>query len=247
MYETVRTINPHLSVDCVIFGFSKSQLKILIIEREYKNEYGEYETDYKLPGDLIHINEDLDKAASRTLKELTGLSNIFLKPFALFGQPDRISRKIDVDWLHTTTGMKIMRVVTAAYYALINISESKSEFAVKNNAHWIDMNKVPPLAFDHEEIFRQGLNHLRQILRIEPIGIELLPEKFTIRELQSLYEAILGIELDNRNFRKKVLKSSYLIQLNEKQTGVAHKPAYYYRFDRNIYEALKKENLGFSF
>ena len=247
MFDPDRTINPHISVDCVIFGFSTNQLKVLLIERKYVDETGHQSTDHKLPGDFISINEDLDLAASRTLEELTGLGNIYLQQFAFLGQPDRISRKIDMAWLNETTGMDIHRVVTAAYFALINISESKSDFAIKNNASWIDIDKVPTLAFDHQQIIERGLIHLQKALRNEPIGFELLPDKFTIRELQSLYEVILGCRLDNRNFRKKILKSNYLVQLDEKQSGVAHKPAFFYRFDRNIYEKYKKEYLGFNF
>ena len=111
----------------------------------------------------------------------------------------------------------------------------------------MDINQVPRLAFDHQEIMSKGLNHLQDALRNEPIGFELLPEKFTIRELQTLYEVILNCRLDNRNFRKKILKAKYLVQLNEKQAGVAHKPAYFYGFDKNIYDNNKKNSLGFNF
>ena len=247
MFATGRTINPHISVDCVVFGFSTNQLKVLLIEREFINDTGEKSTDHKLPGDFITINEDLDLAASRILEELTGLGDIFLQQFAFLGEPNRISRKNDIEWLNKTTGLEIQRVVTAAYFSLINITESKSEFAIKNNASWIPIKEIPELAFDHKDIIDRGLIHLRKALRNEPIGFELLPEKFTIRELQSLYEIILDCDLDNRNFRKKILKSNYLIQLDEKQIGVAHKPAYYYRFDKNIYDEQKKEYLGFNF
>ena len=241
-----RNINPHISVDCVIFGFSKNQLKVLLIRRSFTEPSGRLINDHKLPGDFIAINEDLDLAASRTLEELTGLKDIYLQQFELFGRPDRISKSMDIQWLNETTGHKIERVVTAAYYSLINITDTNSAFAIKNKATWIDVRKVPKLAFDHSTIITRGLSHLQQKLRSEPIGFELLPEKFTIRELQSLYEVILDCELDNRNFRKKILKSKYLVQLEEKQSGVAHKPAYYYRFDRKIYEKYKKEALGFN-
>jgi len=242
-----RNINPHISVDCVIFGFSTNQLKVLLIEREYSDLEGRQKRDHKLPGDFIANDEDLDMAASRTLEELTGLKNIFLQPFAFFGQPDRISGRSDIEWLCATTGQKIQRVVTSAYFSLINISETRSDFAIKNNASWINIQEVPTLAFDHASIISKGLSHLQFTLRNEPIGFELLPDKFTIRELQTLYEVILGCTLDNRNFRKKILKSKYMIQLGEKQSGVAHKPAFYYRFDRTIYEEYKKESLGFNF
>ena len=154
---------------------------------------------------------------------------------------------MDIEWLNTTTGHDIQRVVTAAYFALINITDTNSDFAIKNNARWFDVEQIPDLAFDHGTIISRGLSHLQETLRNEPIGFELLPDKFTIRELQTLYEVILGCTLDNRNFRKKILKSTYLVQLEEKQSGVAHKPAYYYRFDRKLYEKHKKDSLGFNF
>jgi ADP-ribose pyrophosphatase YjhB (NUDIX family) len=242
-----RNINPHISVDCVIFGFSTNQLKVLLIERAYADSSGKEINDHKLPGDFIAINEDPDQAASRILEELTGLKNIFLQQFALFGRPGRISNRVDLECLNTTTGHQIQRVVTAAYYSLINISDTNSDFAIKNNASWIDVKQVPDLAFDHGSIITSGLAHLQLTLRSEPIGFELLPEKFTIRDVQTLYEVILDCTLDNRNFRKKILKSTYMVQLKEKQSGVAHKPAYYYRFNRNIYEKHKKESLGFDF
>lgn len=247
MNQSGRNINPHISVDCVIFGFSTNQLKVLLIRRTFRESSGKQINDHKLPGDFITLNEDLDLAASRTLEELTGLKDIFLQQFAFLGKPDRISIPMDIEWLNATTGHKIQRVLTAAYYSLINISDTNKEFAIKNNATWIDVKHIPKLAFDHGSIISRGLAHLQLALRNEPIGFELLPEKFTIRELQTLYEVILDCTLDNRNFRKKILKSKYLVQLEEKQSGVAHKPAYYYRFDRNIYEKYKKESLGFNF
>jgi len=247
MTEAARVINPHISVDCVIFGFSRNTLKVLLINRTYHDEKGREASDLKLPGDFISRDEDIDQAASRTLTELTGLRDLFLRQFAVFGHPDRISAKIDRDWLQETTGMEIHRVVTTAYYALIDISESKSEYAVKNNAVWVPVEEVPMLAFDHREIIVKGLEHLRDALRNEPIGFELLPEQFTIRELQTLYEAILGCRFDNRNFRKKILRAKHLVRMKEKQTGVPHKPAFFYRFDRSVYEKNRTESMGFNF
>jgi len=242
-----RNINPHISVDCVIFGFSTNQLKVLLIRRSVTGPSGKQINDHKLPGDFIAINEDLDLAASRILEELTGLKDIYLQQFAVFGRPDRISHSLDINWLKETTGHRIQRVVTSAYYSLIDINDTNRDFAIKNNASWIDVKQVPHLAFDHSGIISSGLAHLQKALRNEPIGFELLPDKFTIRQVQTLYEVILGCQLDNRNFRKKILKSNYLVQLEEKQSGVAHKPAYYYCFDRNIYEKQKTESLGFNF
>ena len=245
--STARSINPHISVDCVIFGFSTNQLKVLLIEREYTDEKGLRRRDHKLPGDFISPDEHLDHAASRTLEELTGLHDIYLRQFEVFGHPNRIARKIDLDWLLETTGQRIHRVVTTAYYALINISESNRDFAIKNNARWTNINHIPALAFDHHEIILKGLKYLQEALRNEPVGFELLPDKFTIRQLQTLYEVILNCKLDNRNFRKKVLGTTYLVQLDEKQAGVPHKPAHYYWFDRNTYAREKKDYIGFNF
>jgi len=242
-----KAIHPHISVDCVIFGFADNRLRILLVRREYSDGPGKRKTDYKLPGDFITIHEDLDHAASRTLHELTGLKNIFLQQFAVFGQPDRIKRWIDVNWLLETTGHTIHRVVTTAYFALLNISRINRDLAIRNNASWVDIDKIPPLAFDHNEIIQTGLAHLRRSVRFEPLCFELLPAKFTIRELQAVHEAILGTSLDNRNFRKKAFRARYLARLDEKQSGVAHKPAYYYRFEREIYEQEKKDSYGFTF
>lgn len=239
--------NPHLSVDCVIFGFTGKQMKVLLIERTGSPEQGGEKKRYKLPGDLIHIREDLDAAAKRVLYELTGLKDIFLHQFSVFGEPDRISVREDKDWLEQTTGMKISRVVTTAYYSLIGIGKSNTRKEISNKASWHDINKLPELFFDHREIIYKGLESLRKEIRYEPICFELLPEKFTIRQIQTLYEVILNQALDNRNFRKKLLKASYIRALNIKQRGVAHKPAMYYSFDRGKYLESRTDMLYYNF
>lgn len=241
-----RSINPHISVDCLIFGFSKQQLKVLLIERRSHKDCNEC-LDFKLPGDFISLNEDLEHAAYRILEELTGMDDIYLRPFTFFGRPERIGTKEDLDYLSNQTGYPIRRVVTAAYFSLINIKDCNRELVKDHMATWIDVQDLPKLAYDHLDIVEQGLEFLKNTLKNEPIGFELLPEKFTIRELQGLYEAVLNSKLDNRNFRKKILKSDYLVQLDEKQAGVAHKPAYYYRFDQDIFDERKKEDIGFNF
>ena len=241
-------LNPHISVDCVIFGFDQENLKVLLLKRRYRNGFDDvYGADLKLPGDFITDEEDLDSAASRILRELTGLDRIYLRQFHVFGSPDRISKKRDLLWLRETTGLPVERVVTVAYYSLIKIDESRRELAEKNNAGWFPVSDIGELAFDHEKILREGLHQLRMKLRHEPIGIQLLPRKFTIRQLQKLYEVILGKEFDNRNFRKKVLKADYLIALEEKEKGVAHKPARLFRFDPKLYHAKFNQFDGFQF
>lgn len=215
----------------------------MLIERKLD----EHTTDLKLPGDFITDDEDLDSAANRILKELTGLEKIYLRQFSVFGSPDRLSKKKDIDWLRRTTGLPIHRVVTIAYYSLIRLRDSKKDKAVKNNAFWMNLSDVGELAFDHSEILKNGLQTLQNKLQFKPIGLELLPKKFTIRQLQNLYEIILAKPLDNRNFRKKVLKANYLVPLDEKEKGVAHKPARLYSFNRGIYKDSFNHFKGFQF
>jgi len=236
-------LNPHISIDCVIFGFDGKNLKILFIKRELDD----FPSDLKLPGDFITDEEDLDSAACRILKELTGLENIYLRQLSVFGAPERISRKRDIEWLRKTTGLPIQRVVTIAYYSLIRIKESKQRKVKENMAVWKDISEVQELAFDHMQILDKGLSTLRNKLQFKPVGMELLPKKFTIRQLQNLYEMIMSRSLDNRNFRKKVLKANYLIPLDEKEKNVAHKPARLYSFNKKIYRNSFNQFDGFQF
>ena len=249
MKKNIFKLNPHISVDCVVFGFDGENLKLLLVNRKYRKYENseEFNTDLKLPGDLITDTESPDNAAYRILFELTGIREIFLKQFNVFGDPERISQHRDISWLEEQTGFMIERVLTIAYYSLITYDESKKELAEEHDALWIDINKVTELAFDHMDIVHSGLKTLRERLRSEPIGMELLPKKFTIRQLQNLYEVILGKNLDNRNFRKKVLKAEYLIPLDEKEQGVAHNPARLYRFDIRKYKkhCIKSERFNF--
>ncbi len=245
-------LNPHISVDCVIFGFDGDQLRVLLIERSEKQNDTISSSHaglkkHKLPGDLIHLNEDLDRAAERILAELTGLEQIFLRQFAVFGDPGRIPDNEDRRWLENASGIKISRVVTTAYYSLIRIDKSKTENENSHHASWYPLNKLPSLIFDHQEIISAGLERLRSEIRFEPLCFELLPGKFTIRQIQTLYEVILGQPLDNRNFRKKLLKASYIEALDEKEKGVAHKPALYYRFNNEKYREIRENFLYYNF
>jgi len=239
--------NPHLSVDCVIFGFDGSRLRVLLVERKRLSGDLADSKKYKLPGDLIHLREDLEGAAKRILKELTGLENIFLSQFSVFGDPDRIPDGEDKHWLEETSGVRIDRVVTTAYYSLIRIDKSNPEIELSNHATWHNVKKLPPLTFDHKEIILKGLESLRNEIRFEPLCFELLPGKFTVRQIQTLYEVVIGHKLDNRNFRKKLLKATYIEPLKEKQKGVAHKPALYYRFNKKKYEESRTDILFYNF
>ena len=232
----LQNLNPHVSVDCVVFGFEFGKLDVLLIERNMEFEGKEYK-DLKLPGDLVRKDEDLDTAASRVLRELTGLDNIYLKQYSAIGSPGRLLRQPrDVEWLRNI-GHPEEIVVTVAYYSLINIDQDKAaDFILESNARWYKVSEVKELAFDHLSILQQALQVLRTDLRLKPIAFELLPPKFTLRQLQQLYEVILGTPLDKRNFRKKVTNMPFITPINEKQVDVWHKPAQYYSFNRKTYQ-----------
>lgn len=234
-------LNPHVSVDCVIFGFHAGKLKVLLIEREKVPKSHLKGHKLKLPGSLISETEDLDISASRTLKELTGLDNIFLRQFGVFGSPGRLSLPEDLAWLRKTSGLMVDRVVTIAYFSLIKIFESN----VTEKTIWHPVAEIPELIFDHNRIISRALDALRKEIRTEPLCFEMLPKKFTIRQMQDLYEAILGERMDSRNFRKKIRPMEFLIPLPEKEREVNHKPAQLYRFDKKLYEKHRKIVSGF--
>jgi hypothetical protein len=237
---------PNVSVDCVVFGFDFTNLNVLLIERNMTID-GTVYADLKFPGDLMRLDEDLDTSAWRVLKENTGLGNIYLSQLKSFGSPDRLKRKPrDLEWLRQIDHPE-EHVVTIAYYSLINITEQRSpELILSDNARWYPVHEIHDLVMDHMDILKSALEHLRSELLNKPIGFELLPEKFTLSQMQKLYEVILGTTFDKRNFRKKILSMKYLIPLNEKQVGVAHKPARLYIFSREVYTKTKKDNFDFS-
>ena len=216
-----------LSVDNVIFGFDDGDLKVLLIERGEEPFIGKW----ALPGDLVYPTEGIESAASRVLNELTGLENVYLEQVKAFGAIDR---------------HPIGRVITIAYYSLIKISSNQlktSSFA--KEAKWHSVNQVESLAFDHFKILKASYLMLKKSIRNRPVGFELLPPKFTLTELQHLYESVLEAELDKRNFRKKILSMGLLKDMNESQAGVAHRPAKLYSFDKEKYEMLMSEGFVF--
>ena len=181
--------NPHVSVDCVVFGFDGEKIKVLLIERSI-TEQNELYNDKKLPGSIILADENLEDAATRVLTELTGLKNIYLSQFMSFGNPSRTSNPRDILWLENTMQLKIGRIVTVAYVALIKIDRKIQVKSDNTQANWYNLNEVPDinLAFDHAEIIKKGLEHIRHNLDIEPhLLFELLPRKFTISQLRVLY------------------------------------------------------------
>lgn len=228
-------LNENVSVDCVVFGFDGKELHVLLIDRE--DEIKNVASAYALPGNLIYDHENLNMAAERVLNELTGLSDIYLEQFGAFGNPDRIKKEEDQPWLKAVRANPDARVVTIAYYALIRMSDFKlnpSSFA--KYASWVPLKEIDRLPFDHFEILNQSVEYLRNNTKIRPVGYNLLPKKFTLNEMQKLYEAIFNRKIDNRNFRRKIINLDVLDKLEEKQAGVAHKPATYYQFNVNKYK-----------
>lgn len=219
-----------MSVDCVVFGFDNEKLNVLLIEQKLQDKQ---RVQCALPGDLILDDESLDQAANRVLKEISGLEGIFLRQFKAFGDPHRVSDIKDLDFLNSYREHPQARVITIAYLALVKMEyfePEASSFAEK--VFWQDASKIPALAFDHNKIVDQALEKLRHDFIRENTGFELLPERFTLGQVQKLYEIILGKELDKRNFRKKILKEELVKATNEKQEGVLHKPARLYQLSQ---------------
>lgn len=227
-----------ISVDCVVFGFDGESLKLLLIEQSPAENLPKEKLQFALPGDLVQEEEGLDDSAARVLKELTSLEGIYLKQFHTFGDPNRVKGLKDQDWLRSFRAKPDQRVITVGYYSLVRMEDYQPEASsFARNATWIDVNEIPSLAFDHNEIVDEGIKTLREELDSKHIGFELLPDKFTLGQLQLLYEIILDKKLDKRNFRKNIKKMDQVIPLDEKQQGVLHKPAQLFRFERD--EELK--------
>lgn len=223
-YEYAR---PALTTDCVVFGLDDDDLKVLLIQRGIEPFKGKW----ALPGGFIQVGEDIDTCARRELQEETGLKNIFLEQLATFGTPKRDPRE---------------HVVTVAYYALVNLIDHTPAAATDaDNAAWFALDDLPKLAFDHAKILKTAKERLQGKVRYQPIGFELLPEKFTLTQLQKLYERILEHPLDKRNFRKKVTKLDILEETDEVEQDVARRAARLYRFDRSKYNTLLQKGINF--
>jgi 8-oxo-dGTP diphosphatase len=230
----------HLSIDCVIFGFHENELKVLLLKLKNKDLWC-------LPGGFIRKNDSLDDAATRVLNDRTGLSDVFLQQFHAFGEPNRDKTK--TGFMSNVKGSWMMdRFVTLGYYALVEYSKvSPQADMFSDDCRWCDIHSIPPLMYDHKQILDKALDVLRLSLNDHPIGYNLLPEKFTMPELQKLYETILDKPIDRRNFQKKILGLDIVVRLNERKTGGAHKAPYLYRFDKRKYDRALREGLGSGF
>ncbi|MFM7887779.1 MAG: NUDIX hydrolase [Pseudanabaena sp.] len=219
---------PALTVDCIVFGLdAELDLKIMLIQRDIPPFQGQW----AIPGGFVRMDETLEQAALRELQEETGIHDVYLEQLYTFGDLGRDPRD---------------RIITVAYYALINLTEQQIQASTDaREAAWFPIKAIPSLAFDHRQILQKAIDRLRSKIRYEPIGFELLPKKFTLTQLQKLYETVLARDLDKRNFRKKLLSMDLLIDTGEFEQGVSHRAAKLYRFDESKYLQIKQNGFNF--
>ncbi len=215
-----------VAIDCIIFGFDGNQLQALLIKRGFEPEKGKW----SLMGGFTNHDESTDEAAVRVLHQLTGMNNIYMEQLYCFSDVNR-----------DPAG----RVISIAYFALINIADYSEQLKFEHEAKWFPLDKIPDLIFDHKKMVALAKERLQQKVANHPIGFELLPEKFTLPQLQSLYEAIYGSPLDKRNFTRKILSLEILNRLNEKNKSSSRKGAFYYVFDKKKYEELNHDGVKF--
>ena len=219
--------HPAVTTDCVIFGFDGERLQVLLVERGIEP----YKGRWAFPGGFLKMDETAEEGALRELREETGLERAYIQQFHTFSDPHRDPRE---------------RVITIAYYALVKIQEVHGGDDAAS-ARWFPLSEIPSLAFDHDYILRMATQRLREEIHFQPVGFELLPEKFTLKELQALYEAILGISFDRRNFAKKMLHLEILTELDETVWPTPKREAKLYRFNPDKYEELKQKGFRLEF
>lgn len=219
--------HPAVTTDCVIFGFDGERLQVLLIERGIEPFKGKW----AFPGGFIKMDESAEEGALRELREETGLDNAYIEQFHTFSDPNRDPRE---------------RVITIAYLALVRLQEVKAGDDAAA-ARWFPIDEIPSLAFDHDHILRIALQRLREQLHFQPIGFELLPEKFTMKELQTLYESILGVSFDRRNFSKKMMHLELLIELDETVWPTRKREAKLFKFNSMKYAELKQRGFRIEF
>ena len=214
----------YVSIDCIIFGFQKGELNLLLLKRNFEPAKGEW----SLMGGFVQENEGLDDAAKRVLAELTGLNKVYMEQVGSFGA------------VHRDPGG---RVISVAYYALINMDEYDHELVRKHNAYWVNINQVPPLIFDHTEMVQKARSIMQQKAATKPIGFNLLPKLFTLSQLQTLYEAIFGEALDKRNFRKRIAVMNFIEKTDKIDKINSRRGAALYQFNENAYRKMQKFKL----
>lgn len=215
-----------VAADCIIFGFDGKEMKVLLVRRSFEPEAG----SWSLMGGFVNAGESANEAASRILLRLTGLNDIYMEQLACFGEVNRDPAA---------------RVISIAYFALINIAEYSRQLNLEHEPRWFSLDELPHLIFDHADMVHLARQRLQQKVANHPIGFELLPPRFTLPQLQNLYEAIYESRLDRRNFSRKILSLGILKKLNEKEKGTSKKGAYLYVFDRKKYAKLEHEGLKF--
>ncbi len=234
----------HISIDCVVFGFHENELKVLLLKAKYAGKWA-------LPGGFILTEEHMDEAAGRILKERTGLDKIFLQQFYVFSDPDRSTKKINQGFLKNL-GIKLDkswmfdRFISVGYTALVDFTKVIPEPDIfSEKCEWFNIHEIPEMILDHENILVKAWGYLRLQLNFQPVGYNLLTTKFTMPELQKLYETILERNLDRRNFQRKIIDTGILKRLEETKKGGSHKAPYYYKFDLRNYKKALRAGMGF--
>lgn len=215
-----------VAVDCIIFGFDGKDIKLLLIQRGFEPE----KNKWSLMGGFLKSNEKLDEAANRVLKQLTGLEGVYLEQLQAFSDPDRDPEE---------------RTISVPYFALIDIQQYEKQINEHYHAEWYLLSKKPRLIFDHDDMVRLAQKHMRYKAALHPILFELLPPKFTIPQLQNLYEAVYDTIFDSRNFTRKLMSTGLLVKLNEKDKTGSKKGAFYYKLDKRKYKANLAAFLNF--
>ncbi len=218
-----------VAVDCIIFGYDiiEKEIKLLLFKRIVEPAKGKW----SLAGGFVEVDESLDASASRILKNLTGLDSVYMKQSFTYGNVDRDPGA---------------RVISVVYFALIALRDIDKDLAIKNGVQWRSLNRLPNLIFDHPVMVKKALHELQEQVKVKPVGFELLPEKFTLVQLQDLYEAIYQKKVDKRNFRKKILSMGILEKLDEKERETSKRGAFYYRFNKDRYKRLAKNGFYFN-
>ncbi len=218
----------YVAIDCIIFGFDDNELKLLILKRKFEPAKGEW----SLMGGFLKSDESIEDGARHILFQLTGINDIYMEQLFTFGNVDRDPGA---------------RTISIAFYALIKVMENNRKLAVEHGAQWVSIKKLPKLIFDHNIMVEKALSALRRMIVRKPIGFELLPDKFTLPQLQALYEAIYQEPIEKRNFRTRILETGLLVKLDEKEKGTSKKGAYYYKFNNEKYKQLEEMGLNFQF